>query len=170
MEPSGRGRTRATGVEPLAAGRRFKFHFTPRAGGYLYVIALGKGNTLKTLLTAQPLPASEVKTNQVAAGSDFQFPGGDAWLVIEREADTTPFTIIFSPSPLETPSFLAAPAGRSLSAEEQNELAAWRERFKADAPELAARDSNQQAKVAVSIPAPHSGSGPLIFDILIKRK
>jgi len=170
LEPSGGSPTQATGFEPLDAGRRFKFHFTPREGGYLYLIALGKGNTLKTFLTAQPLSASGVKTNQVAAGRDFQFPGGDAWLVIEREADATPFTIIFSPSPLETPRFLAAPAGRSLTADEQNELAAWRERFKAAAPELAPQESNHQSKVAVSRPAERSINGPLIFDILIKRK
>jgi serine/threonine protein kinase len=169
MEPSGSVATRATGLEPLEAGRRFKFHFVPRESGYLYIIALGRGNVLKTFLTARPLPASGLKTNQVAAGSEFTFPGGDAWLVIDRDAETTPFTIIFSPSPLDRPSFFAAQSGRSLTEAEQQDLATWRAQFKAEAPETTAQGDDHQARVVVNVPESAKGR-PLVFDIPIKHK
>jgi hypothetical protein len=124
---------------------------------------------LKTFLTARPLPASGLKTNQVAAGSEFIFPGGDAWLVIDRDAETTPFTIIFSPSPLDRPSFFAAQSGRSLTEAEQQDLATWRAQFKAEAPETTAQGDDHQARVVVNVPESAKGR-PLVFDIPIKHK
>jgi serine/threonine protein kinase len=169
VAPSGGGSTRATGLEPLAADCKFKFHFQPRESGYLYIITLGKSGLPQTFLTAQPMPASGVTTNWVEAGSDFQFPDGGQWLVIQRDAITAPFTVIFSPWPLEAPSFLAAPAGQELTAAEAQELAELRRRMSASAPEVVATVNDNQPTVIVQVPAERDAGEPLIIDISIKQ-
>jgi serine/threonine protein kinase len=170
IAPSGGKSARRTGLEPLAAGSKFKFHFQPRESGYLYIIALGAGRAWQTFLTAQPMPASGVQTNWVAAGRDFQFPAGGQWLILQRGAETIPFTIIFSPAPLETPTFLAAPAGRSLTAAEERTLAEWRRQLSAQAPEVTVIMGQPRPTVAVNVLAERPAGEPLLFDISLKRQ
>jgi serine/threonine protein kinase len=167
LESSGDPPRRVTGTEPLAAGQMFRFHFTPRDGGYLYIVAPGANNAPTTFLTAQPVPASGVTTNRVEAGADFNFPAGAGnGIELGRHGNVTTFTIIFSASPLTEPGFLAARAYRQLTAAEQRELGALWQRFGAVAPELMA----EQASIAVTLPADYSQDRPLIFDIPIKRR
>jgi hypothetical protein len=167
LESSGDPPRRVTGTEPLAAGQMFRFHFTPRDGGYLYIVAPGANNAPTTFLTAQPVPASGVTTNRVEAGADFNFPAGAGnGIELGRHGNVTTFTIIFSASPLTEPGFLAARAYRQLTAAEQRELGALWQRFGAVAPELMA----EQGSIAVTLPADYSQDRPLIFDIPIKRR
>ncbi len=170
IAPSGDGPTRATGLMPLAGGSLFKFHFRSRLNGYLYIIALGKGGALQTFLTEQPMASSGVITNQVEAGREFQFPDGGQWFMIERDADTTPFTVIFSPTPIKVPEFLAAASGRALSQVEQKELSVLKGRFAAATADMVATADNNQPTVAVQVSAERSANEPLIFDISIKKK
>jgi serine/threonine protein kinase len=171
IESAGSESARATGLVPLAAGSKFKFHFRPRENGYLYIMALGKGGTLQTFLTDQPMAASGVVTNLVEANKDFQFPnGGELWFRIEPTADVTPFIVIFSPSPLRSPGFLAAASGRDLSENEMRELAALRKRLETSTPELLAIADNNQPAVTVSVPVERPSNQPLIFEISIKKK
>jgi len=171
MESAGGQAVRATGLEPLAVGETFKFHLIPSADGYLYMIAPEKNNALTTFLTGQPTPDSGVRTNRVEAGVDYSFPAGkDNWIKIGREGKLTTFTVIFSPHPLTTPGFLAAPAERALTAAEQQEFESLRRQFGASAPESAVETGRHQPSVTISLPKGRAQSGPLLFDIPIQSR
>jgi len=171
MESAGGQAVRATGLEPLAVGETFKFHLIPSADGYLYMIAPEKNNALTTFLTGQPTPDSGVRTNRVEAGVDYSFPAGkDNWIKIGREGKLTTFTVIFSPHPLTTPGFLAAPAERALTAAEQQEFESLRRQFGASAPESAVEMGRHQPSVTISLPKGRAQSGPLLFDIPIQSR
>ncbi|MCG3160423.1 MAG: Serine/threonine-protein kinase PknD [Acidobacteria bacterium] len=161
---------RVSGLMPLEGGTKFKFHFKPAEGGYLYIIALGRNGGPQTFLTAQPMPASGVTTNWSNAGTDFHFPDGGQWFMIQKDAENTPFTVIFSKKPLTTPAFLSLQSGRDLSADERQELMDMRKRYAASAPELVAIQDGSQPAVAVQSPAERAANEPVIFDISIKRK
>jgi serine/threonine protein kinase len=161
---------RATGLMPIAAGSQFKFHFKPRDNGYLYIIALGTGGTMQTFLTNRPVPASGLETNRVEAGKDFQFPNEGQSFMMPNNSETTPFTVILSPTPLQTPSFLSADPGRNLTEREQKELIEFRKRLATNSPELVAIVDNNQPSVTVQLPAERPGNQPLVFDISLKRK
>jgi hypothetical protein len=162
---------RETGREPILAGSKFKFHFKPRQSGYLYVLAPGKGGTLQTFLTDQPSSnTGGVVTNRVEAGKDFQFPYGDQWFYIQREAAKTPFTIIFSPVQMKDRSFLSTISGRSLTESEKQNLDDLRKDLAAMAPkELIAQNENQ-ANVMLQVPKEKPQNQAVIFGIEIKRK
>src|SRR5581483_4494978 len=119
-------------TQPLLAGESFKFHFTPRAGGYLYIIAPNEKNAPMSFLTAKPLEKTGVKTNHLEADTDFEFPAGSGnWIGVTRDTFATPFTVIFSQTPLTMPAFLAAEAGKNLSLADQHELEEFRKQFSA---------------------------------------
>ena len=161
---------RDTGLEPLPAGSRFKFHFKMREGGYLYLIARGKNGAPQTFLTTQPMAASGVTTNWGTSGKDFQFPDGGQWLMLQREADAAPFTVVYSPTQLEAPAFLAMPSGHELTAAEQQEWQAFRQRYAGYKPDLMATEDGNQPAVVVQMPTQAKSGEPLIFDIAVKRK
>lgn len=168
-EPNGQV-ARDTGLMPLPAGSRFKFHFKMRQDGYLYIIARGKNGAPQTFLTAQPMASSGVTTNWSDSGKDFQFPDGGQWLMLQRDADAAPFTVIYSPSPLQAPVFLAEPSGHELTPAEQQELQAFRQRYAGYKPDLMAMEDGNQPTVVVQMPAEVRSGEPLIFDIALKRK
>ncbi len=162
--------TRATGLMPLEGGTKFKFHFRPAEGGYLYIIALGKNGVPQAFLTAQPMPASGVTTNWSDAGGDFQFPDGGQWFMIQKDSENTPFIVIFSRTPLKTPAFLESQSGRDLTVAEQQELMELRKQQAANAPDLVAMVDGNQPIVTVQVPAERAANEPIVFDISIKRK
>lgn len=162
--------TRATGMMALSPDSRFKFHFKPRQSGYLYLVALGKNGRLQTFLTEEPLPATGVTTNWTAGGNDFQFPDGGQWFMLPREAESAPFTVIFSPEPLKSPSFLSLPSGRELNEAELQELASLRKLSSSISPNLVAFVDENQPAVAAQVLADRYKGEPLVFDISIKKK
>jgi serine/threonine protein kinase len=161
---------RANGLMPLEGGSKFKLHFKPKEDGYLYILALGNNGVPQTFLTSQPMPTSGVTTNWSAAGGDFQFPDGGQWFMIQKDADTTPFTVIFSKTPLTAPAFLSSQSGRDLTAAEQQELMEMKKLSAANAPTLMAIADKNQPAVAVHVPAERAANEPVIFDISINRK
>lgn len=161
---------RATGMMPLALESRFKFHFKPKESGYLYLLALGKNGRLQTFLTEQPMAASGVTTNWSAGGNDFLFPNTGQWFMLPREAESAPFTIIFSPEPLRSPVFLTSPSGHELNESELQELTELRKQGSSASPNLVAFADENQPAVAVQVLADQYKSKPLIFDISIKKK
>jgi Protein kinase domain len=161
---------RETGLEPLQAGSKFKFHFQPRDGGYLYIIAKGNNGSQQTFLTAQPMPSSGVTSNWTDGGKDYQFPNGGQWFMIQPEAEATPFTVIFSPYQLQAPKFLREPSGKELTAVEQQELDAFRARYGSNKHELVAVADGQMSAVTVQVPADRSTPEPVMFDLALKRK
>lgn len=162
--------SRATGMMPLTVGTRFKFHFKPRQSGYLYLIALGKNGRLQTFLTEQPMPASGVTANWSAGGSDYQFPDGGQWFMLPREAESAPFTVIFSSEPLKSPGFLASQSGHELNETELQQLADLRKLSSAKSPTLVAFTEENQPAVAVQVLAERYKNEPLVFDVSIRKK
>lgn len=160
---------RATGLAPLKGGAKFKFHFTLTEGGYLYIVALGKNSVPQTFLTSQPMPSSGVATNWSPPRAEFRFPDGGQLLMIQKDAESAPFTIIFSKTPLKTPAFLSSQAGRDLSAEERQELMDFRKRYAANTSELVAMKNGNLPYVSVQSPE-RAANEPIIFDVLIRRQ
>jgi serine/threonine protein kinase len=159
----------ANGLGPLEVGSKYKFHFKPMEGGYLYIIALGGNGAPQTFLTPRPAPSSGVATNWSAPGKDFNFPDGGQWFMIQKEVESTPFTVIFSKTPMKAPAFLSSEAGRNLSEEERQELMDLKKRYAASAPELVAMKNGNQPFVSVQSPE-RAANEPVIFDISIKRQ
>jgi serine/threonine protein kinase len=165
----GQKAVRANGVAPLEAGSKYKFHFKPAEGGYLYIIALGGNGVPQTFLTPRPVPSSGVATNWSAAGKDFNFPDGGQWFMIQKEAESTPFTVIFSKTPMKVPAFLSSDAGRDLNEAERRELIELKNRYATSAPALVAMKDGNQPFVSVQSPE-RAANEPVIFDISIKRQ
>jgi hypothetical protein len=163
---------RVAGVVPLASGQKFRFHFTPREDGYLYVVGPGEGNVPTTFLTAKPIEASGVETNEVGASEDFAFPDGEGnWIQLDKTAGTEFWTIIFSPTPLSSPAFLNAEAGSELTEEEQTEFKEFQAQHKANAPSTnVISGAGVEPMVSVKVPAARAKDEPVVFDIRIEHK
>jgi serine/threonine protein kinase len=155
--------------ESLSSDQRFKFHFTPRSRGYLYIIAPGEGNVLMTFLTDRPIPDSGVTTNAVEAGADYQFPNGN-WIGLRDDSYQTPFTIVFSPTRLAAPEFFSSSAGRILTVAEQRELDAFLNSHPSTKPDANAQQQGNESAAILSMPAERAGRDPLIFRVAIARK
>lgn len=158
------------GLRPLGADSRFKFHFIPRERGYLYIVALVTGDRWQTILTNHPMPASGVVTNYLEAGNKYQFPDGGQWLLMHRRAESTPFTVIFSPRPLADPVFLSQVAGHQLTEAEEKELADFRKAHAVQDIELVAVSDRQQPAVTVQVTPDCPEEAILIFDISLKKR
>jgi serine/threonine protein kinase len=168
-DATGQKAVRANGVDPLEAGSKYKFHFKPAEGGYLYIIAMGGNGVPQTFLTPRPVPSSGVATNWSAAGKDFNFPDGGQWFMIQKEAESTPFTVIFSKTPMNAPAFLSSEAGRDLNEAERRELIDLKNKYAPSAPALVAMKDGNQPFVSVQSPE-RAANEPVIFDISIKRQ
>src|SRR5215210_6408049 len=117
--------TRVTGLEPIASGKSFKFHFTFNEEGYLYILGPGGDSNQPTaFLTTKPLAQTGVNSNKVTKGVEFSFPSGAGNnLTLDKNAGTDNFTVIFSRTQLPSPSFLNEPVtGEPLLPAQQAEL------------------------------------------------
>ncbi|HYJ46960.1 MAG TPA: protein kinase [Pyrinomonadaceae bacterium] len=169
---------RVAGTVPLASGQSFKFHFTPRQDGYLYIIGPDDKGKLMTFLTSEPIPDTGVETNEVENGEAFTFPEDEEddketkehWVTLDKKPGTENFTVIFSPTQLTDPAFLTKKAGRTLSAEEEKELEDFRAKHKANAPTTAVLNGGgTDPSVSVKM-AQAARSEPVIFDVRIEHK
>jgi eukaryotic-like serine/threonine-protein kinase len=155
----------------LKSAQRFRFHFIPKARGYLYIVGPGEGgNAQVMLLTAQG--AGPLKSNLVGGGADFAFPSmGGARLKLDDNPGADEFTFIFSPTPIASPSFLAGKYLHKLTPDEVKQLEDFRAQFKADAPEVSVRGEGPDRRVVVLAPEPAIEAGrPLIYDIRIDHR
>jgi serine/threonine protein kinase len=161
------------GAISLRSGQQFRFHFTPSERGYIYIIGPGaKGNAPMTFLTARPT-VGLMKTNQAAADADFSFPyGAGAVLQLDSNPATEEYTVIFSPTPLLTPAFLAEKAEHGLTPDEVAALETLRAEAQTGTTAARVQDTNgtQQPAVAVNVPGADKMNRPVIFDIRIEHK
>jgi len=164
MSPDG-VKDAVNGLEPLAAGLDIKLHFTARQRGFLYIVAPDEKDALRAFLTAQPTRSSSVVSNELIADVDYVFPAGDDnWIGLTAGALTT-FTIVFSPTPLTSPSFLAAPARRRLTPAEREEWEAFQKRLNRGSQE--AIDGSPGVKVTAR--SEITAGQIVVFDITIKK-
>jgi hypothetical protein len=171
--PNGQS-ARVAPVVAFKSGQSFKFHFTPRQNGYLYVIGPGEDGKPMTFLTATPVEDSGVESNEVESGVEFSFPEDEEdlehWITLDKKAGTESYTVIFSPTQLTTPAFLSEEAGRELTDAEQKELEDFRAKYKANAPVTDVINGGGTSPF-VSVKVPQAArSEPLIFDVRIEHK
>jgi serine/threonine-protein kinase len=159
---------------PIASGQLFKFHFTPSEDGYLYIVGPGEQNKLTAFLTAKPsTAASGLSSNEVKKGVDFSFPNGEEhWLGLDKNPGTESYTLIFSPTRLESPRFLNGEAvGHPLTEAEQMEWSSFVGKYKTSLPDPQYDNSNATAPFAVVKTAGALASGnPIILDVRIQHK
>ncbi len=164
--------TRVAAVVPLASGQSFRFHFMPKEDGYLYIVGPGEKNVPMTFLTTKPIPESGVTTNNVTANQGYSFPSGDGnWITLDKNPGTELYHIIYSPTPLNSLSFLNEKAGQTLSKDEQDELNEFLASHKANEPATNVMDENSsEPYVSVKPPQAKSNDDPLVFDVRIEHK
>jgi len=166
---------RVAGVVPLASKQSFKFHFTPRTSGYLYIIGPGPDGKPLTFLTAEPAADSGVETNELEGGVDYIFPEdedkAEHWITLDKNPGTESYTVIFSPVKLTSPAFLDKEAGSELTAAEKKELEDFQAKYKANAPTTAVvNGGGTDPLVSVKVPQAAVASEPVIFDVRIEHK
>jgi len=165
MSPDGVKKA-VNGLEPLAAGLDLKLHFMARRRGFLYIVAPDEKDALRAFLTAQPTRSSGVVSNEVIADVDYVFPAGDNnWIGLTAGALTTRFTIVFSPTPLTSPSFLAAPTRGRLTPAEREEWEAFQNRLDHASQEAIAEPPG----VKVTARSETTAGQTVVFDITVKK-
>ena len=146
-------------------------HFVFEGDGYLYIVGPGNENKPTVFLSAKPLPASGVQSNKVSSKKEFSFPSGTGNnLTLDSRAGTDNFKIIFSKTPLSTPSlFNEKVTGEPLNAAQQGELTSFLNKYQQKAPttELDESDRNEPF-VRVKVVGNES-SDLLIFDVRIQH-
>jgi serine/threonine protein kinase len=172
LEPSTSGGklTRVAGLVPLASGQSFQMHFVFAEDGYVYIFGPGEGNQLTAFLTTKPSPQTGLSTNEVKAGSEFSFPQGDQLLGLDKKPGTDRFTVVFSKTRLESPSFLSAQVtGDPLPATQLTDFNGFVGIYMKKAPVMELDESNNQTPfVRVRVDnAQHSD--PVVFEIRIQH-
>jgi serine/threonine-protein kinase len=166
---------RVAGVVPLASKQSFKFHFTPRTSGYLYIIGPGPDGKPLTFLTTEPAEDSGVESNELEGGVDYIFPDDEEnkehWITLDKNPGTESYTIIFSPVKLTSPAFLDKEAGNELTAAEKKELEDFQAKYKANAPSTAVvNGGGTDPLVSVKVPQAAAPNEPVIFDVRLEHK
>jgi serine/threonine protein kinase len=166
---------RVAPIVALKSEESFKFHFTPRTSGYLYIIGPGPDGKPLTFLTAEPAQDSGVESNELEGGADFAFPQDEEkaehWITLDKKAGTETYTVIFSPTRLEEPAFLNKEAGHDLTAAEQKELEDFRVKYKANAPSTdVINGGGTEPMVSVKMPQAAAPSEPVIFEVRLEHK
>ena len=166
---------RVAPIVALKSEESFKFHFTPRTSGYLYIIGPGPDGKPLTFLTSAPAEDSGVESNELEGGADFAFPQDEEkaehWITLDKKAGTETYTIIFSPSQLATPTFLDKEAGHELTAAEQKELEDFRAKYKANAPTTdVINGGGTEPLVSVKVPQAAAPGDPVIFEVRLEHK
>jgi hypothetical protein len=162
----------------IASGQLIKFHFVPAENGYLYIFGPGDNNKTTSFLTGNPvLEATGWPSNAVKQGADISFPtgkdekGNERWLGLDKKPGTETYTLIFSPTPLDTPRFLKdGKPSDQLTASEEQELAAFVEKYKKGIVSDYKNDDPATPFVAVKIGGSTPTSNPLALAVRIEHK
>jgi serine/threonine protein kinase len=162
---------RESGLNPLPEGSKFKFHFKPTKEGYFYLIAEGENDTLQTFLTGESVSPSGMAANWIGGGKDFLFPSGGQWFMLQDGAEKTPFTVVFSPKPLQGPQFLLDSAGRVLNAAEKQQFEMFKRQYTVHkANQVDTVEEGNKPVVSIMVPVDYPEADPLIFDVELKRR
>ena len=172
LEPSTPGGklTRVAGLVPLASGQSFQMRFVFAEDGYVYIFGPGEGNQPTAFLTTKPSPQTGLSTNEAKAGQEFSFPQGDQLLGLDKKPGTDRFTVMFSKTRLESPSFLSAQVtGDAMPANQLAEFNAFVSKYMQKAPVMERDDSNKQTPfVRVKVDGDKQ-SDPVVFEIRIQH-
>ena len=172
LEPAvaGEQTTRVAGLDPIASGQSFKFHFTFADEGYVYIFGPGKSNQPTAFLTTRPSPDTGVTSNKVGKGIEFIFPGDIHLLTLDKNPGTDRFTVIFAKTPLQTPQFLNEEVtGEPLSAPQQADLKAFVAKYQEKQPAAELDQQNGRAPFVRVKAVPENSGNPIVFDIRIQH-
>ena len=139
----------------------FKFHFQPKRSGFLYVLTSTDRNRHALLLTGTP-----TLENRCNPDGDFVFPKGkEEFLGVKGTSPVTTFRIVFSPTPLAVPGFLAGKPGNILTAEEEIEF----QRFWQSLPSLEAAADTSDQKPFLRFRTTDKDDRPVRFEVVIRN-
>ncbi len=173
LEPAAAGgpTTQVAALVPIASGQFFKFHFVFNEEGYLYIFGPGDGNQPTAFLTTKPAARSGLTTNKVSKGVEFSFPkGADNSLRLDTNPGTDYFTVIFSKTPLASPSIFNVPVtGEPLPATEQADLKAFITKFQGTPPVTELDESTPRAPFVKVKTVPDTSGNPIVFQIRIQH-
>lgn len=162
-DQTGEKAVRSYGISGLEPGAKFKLHFKPAEGGYLYLISLGENLVPQTFLRSVHASLSDDEEK------DYKFPDTGQWFMIDKEAARTPFTVIYSKTPLKKPAFFSAGGGKDLNATERQELIDLKKRYAKIVPELVPVKAGKNPFISVQS-LERAANEPVIFDISINRR
>lgn len=162
--------TRVAGLVPVASGQAFQMHFVFAEEGYVYIFGPGENNQPTAFLTTKPSSDTGLDSNHAGGGAEFSFPGGDQLLRLDKKPGTDRFTVIFSKSRLDSPSFLsAAVTGDPLQSNQLADFNSFVSKYSKVAPLIELDESNNQKPfVRVKGNANQSG-GPFVFEVRIQH-
>ena len=175
LEPEGKPKTQIAALVPIASGQPFKFYFNFAQDGYLYIVGPGPDKNQPTaFLTTKPSPGTGVTSNKVSKGAEFSFPKDDAdnvnTLTLDQKAGTENYTVIFSKTPLSSPSFLNDPVtGDALTTAQQAELKDFISKYQSKAPTTELDESNARAPFVRVKAVPDQTGNPIVFNIRIQH-
>jgi serine/threonine protein kinase len=166
------------GVVPLASAQKLRFKFRFSEQGYVYIVGPGEGNKPTAFLTAKPIAESGLVTNQVLKNAEFSFPSGNfedgvpRSLTLDKNAGTDQFTIIFSPTPLSSPSFLTQTVtGEPLNDSQRAELDGFLAKYSGSSPATELNNAkSDEPFVLIKVPQATNSSEPVVFTIRIEHK
>jgi len=160
------------GLVPIASGQSLKLHFVFSEDGYVYLVGPGVNNSPTPFLTAKPPEGSGLTSNQAKQGADFSFPSGEGnWLTLDKKSGAEDYTVIFSKTPLTTPTFFAGPAtpDQALNSAQQQELSQFIAKYKGKPPKTELDESNSRAPFVSVKVLPDQVGNPVVFDIRIQH-
>jgi hypothetical protein len=174
LEPKGKPKTQVAALVPIASGQEFRFYFKFNEDGYVYIVGPGDKNQPMAFLTTKPSPGTGVTSNRVSKEVDFTFPKDDAknvhTLTLDAHPGTDHFTVIFSKTPLSSPTFFSEPVtGDPLTAAQQAELKDFISRYQSKPPVTELDESNARAPFVRVKAVPDQTSNPIVFDIRIQH-
>ena len=177
LDPAAEGEQPAqvAALVPIASGKSFKFYFTFNEDGYLYIFGPG-GNTNEptAFLTTKPLAKIGVTSNKVAKGVAFSFPrdvkDNVNSLTLDAKPGTDNFIVIFSKTPLPSPSFFNEQVtGEPLPPAQQTELKSFITKYQEKRPVTELDESNRQAPFVKVKTTPDQINNPIVFEIRIQH-
>jgi hypothetical protein len=174
LAPASKGAksTRVAALVPIASGQSFKFHFTFNEDGYLYIFGPGGDTNQPTaFLTTKPLALTGVTSNKLTKGIEFSFPqGAENNLTLDSHPGTDNFIVVFSKSPLPSPSFFDQQVtGEPLPAAQQADLKNFVAKFADKKPVTELDDSNAEAPSVKVKATPEQTNNPIVFEIRIQH-
>jgi serine/threonine-protein kinase len=167
--------TTVAALVPIASGRSFKFHFTFDEDGYVYIFGPGGDTNQPTaFLTTKPLARTGVTSNKVAKGVEFSFPKAlkdtENSLTLDTRPGTDNFIVIFSKTPLPSPSFLNEKVtGEPLTAAQQADLKTFMAQYQDKRTVTELDESNAEAPFVKVKATPDQTNNPIVFEIRIQH-
>lgn len=165
--------TRAGDTVQMQSGESFKFHFSPNENGYLYIVGPGANNTPTAFLTFYGNQMTS-GVNAVASGADFVFPADSTnrsnWITLDLNAGTDEFTFVFSPAPLTSPAFFAAPAPHALTPADIREWESFQAQARSAPATIEVIKGGASPQTAVKIPQNATEKASVVFRVRIEHK